>query len=167
MPLLSGGSAGRRVEWRLDHGAEVVTIGSKRCVGGNQARRTGLSRRAVAATASLARSLENATKGFLQAIPNYAQGSRDIEALQAGRQAATRRRNDSVGTPLASLEKIDPVALPVVRGAPGRNSEVRCQCQACHYQNHKNALAHHKSSGTWSAVLEPHHLGVIRKTQVC
>src|SRR5215472_9695943 len=33
LPLLSGGSAGRRVEWRLDHGAEVVTIEAAPAIG--------------------------------------------------------------------------------------------------------------------------------------
>jgi len=34
--------------------------------------------------------LENASEEFLQANRNYAEASRDIKALQAGRQAATR-----------------------------------------------------------------------------
>ena len=38
--------------------------------------------------------LENASEEFLQAKRNYAEASRDIEALQAGRQAATRRRSE-------------------------------------------------------------------------
>ena len=41
-------------------------------------------------------SLENASEGFLQAIRNFAQASRDIEAVQAGRQAATRGRSADV-----------------------------------------------------------------------
>jgi hypothetical protein len=38
----------------------------------------------------LDQSLENASEGFLQANRNYTQASRDIEAVQAGGQAATR-----------------------------------------------------------------------------
>jgi hypothetical protein len=38
--------------------------------------------------------LENASEGFLQANRNYAQAPCDIEAVQAGRQAATRGRSE-------------------------------------------------------------------------
>jgi len=43
--------------------------------------------------AQLDQSLENASEGFFQANRNFAQASRDIEAVQAGRQAATRGRS--------------------------------------------------------------------------
>jgi hypothetical protein len=38
--------------------------------------------------------LENASEEFLQANRNYAEASRDIEAVQAGRQATTRGRSE-------------------------------------------------------------------------
>lgn len=38
--------------------------------------------------------MENASEGFLQANRNFAQASRDIEAVQAGRAAATRGRTE-------------------------------------------------------------------------
>jgi len=44
----------------------------------------------------LDQSLENASEGFLQANRNFAQASRDIEAVQAGRPAATRGRSEDV-----------------------------------------------------------------------
>ncbi|UVO26993.1 hypothetical protein [Bradyrhizobium arachidis] len=40
--------------------------------------------------------MENASQGFLQANRNFAQATRDIEAVQAGRQAATRGRSEDV-----------------------------------------------------------------------
>jgi hypothetical protein len=40
--------------------------------------------------------LGNASEGFLQANRNFAQASRDIEAVQTGRQAATRGRSEDV-----------------------------------------------------------------------
>jgi hypothetical protein len=44
----------------------------------------------------LDQSLENASEGFFQANRNFAQASRDIEAVQAGRQAATRGRSEDI-----------------------------------------------------------------------
>jgi len=44
----------------------------------------------------LDQSLENASEGFFQANRNFAQASRDIEAVQAGRQAATRGRSEDL-----------------------------------------------------------------------
>jgi len=44
----------------------------------------------------LGQSLENASEGFFQANRNFAQASRDIEAVQAGRQAATRGRSEDI-----------------------------------------------------------------------
>ena len=44
----------------------------------------------------LDQSLENASEGFLQANRNFAQASRDIEAVHAGRQPATRGRSEDV-----------------------------------------------------------------------
>jgi hypothetical protein len=41
-------------------------------------------------------SLENSSEGFLQANRNFSQASRDIEAVQAGREAATRGRSEDV-----------------------------------------------------------------------
>jgi hypothetical protein len=41
-------------------------------------------------------SLESASEGFLQTNRNYAQASLDIEAIQAGRQAATLGRSADV-----------------------------------------------------------------------
>jgi hypothetical protein len=41
----------------------------------------------------LDQSLENASEGFFQANRSFVQASRDIEAVQAGRQAATRGRS--------------------------------------------------------------------------
>jgi hypothetical protein len=46
--------------------------------------------------AQLDQSLENASEGFFQANRNFAQASRDIEAVQAGRQAATRGRSEDL-----------------------------------------------------------------------
>jgi hypothetical protein len=44
----------------------------------------------------LDQSLENASEGFFQANRNFAQASRDIEAVQAGRQAARRGRSEDI-----------------------------------------------------------------------
>jgi hypothetical protein len=46
--------------------------------------------------AQLDQSLENASEGFFQANRNFAQASRDIEAVQTGRQAATRGRSEDL-----------------------------------------------------------------------
>jgi hypothetical protein len=40
--------------------------------------------------------MESASEGFLQANRNVAQASRDIEAVQAGRQAAARGRSEDI-----------------------------------------------------------------------
>jgi hypothetical protein len=40
--------------------------------------------------------LESASEGFHQASGNYAQASRDIETVQAGRQAATSGKSEDV-----------------------------------------------------------------------
>ena len=44
----------------------------------------------------LDRSMENASEGHLAANRNFSQATRDIEAVQAGRQAATRGRSEDV-----------------------------------------------------------------------
>jgi hypothetical protein len=44
----------------------------------------------------LDQSLENASEGFPQANRNFAQASRDIEAIQVGHQAATHGRSEDV-----------------------------------------------------------------------
>jgi hypothetical protein len=57
-------------------------------------------------------SLENASEGFFQANRNFAQGSRDIEAVQAGRQAATRGRSADI---IPSYQALRPQAQAAFR----------------------------------------------------
>jgi len=59
----------------------------------NRGRATRLLRGVLA---QLDQSLENASEGIFQANRNFAQASRDIEAVQAGRQAATRGRSEDL-----------------------------------------------------------------------
>ena len=56
--------------------------------------------------------LENASEGFHQASRIYAQASRDIETVQAGRQAATRGRSEDV---ISAYQALRPEAQAAFR----------------------------------------------------
>ena len=58
--------------------------------------------------------LENASEEFLQANRNYTEASRDIEAVQAGRQAATRGRSEDT---IPAHQALRPEAQAAFRSA--------------------------------------------------
>jgi hypothetical protein len=60
----------------------------------------------------LDQSLENASEGFFQANRNFPQASRDIEAVQAGRQAATRGRSEDI---IPAYQALRPEAQAAIR----------------------------------------------------
>jgi hypothetical protein len=74
----------------------------------------------------LDQALENASQGFLQANRNFAQASRDIEAVQAGGQAATRGRSEDV---IPAYQALRPEAQVAFRSA-NRASQSRLQSSA-------------------------------------
>jgi hypothetical protein len=59
----------------------------------------------------LDQSLENASEGFVQASRNFAQASRYIEAVQAGREAATHGRSEDVISAYQALRPLGQVAF--------------------------------------------------------
>jgi hypothetical protein len=76
----------------------------------------------------LDQSLENASESFLQATRNFAQGSVDIETVQARRQAAQRGRVEGLVIP--ACQALRPEAQVAVRSRSKTNRDVALSIQA-------------------------------------
>jgi hypothetical protein len=74
--------------------------------------------------------MENASEGFLQANRNYAQASRDIETVQAGRQAATSGRSEDVISAYQALRLEAQAALIARLSWPTRVIYIPCRTSA-------------------------------------